>query len=103
MPVGESSVECTGLTPNRGPLALSSRPGKSASFSTRKEIKTENLNLFYASLIGDWNVVTGRYGRRLMWMDGEELCEFEKLIPRLEEYFKLCSQGNQPNPHHEDD
>ncbi|OEH77356.1 hypothetical protein cyc_02880 [Cyclospora cayetanensis] len=30
-------------------------------------------------------------GKRLMWMDGEELAEFEKLIPRLEEYFKLHS------------
>lgn len=29
------------------------------------------------------------YGKRLMWMDAEELHEFEKLIPRLEEYFKL--------------
>ncbi|CDI76922.1 hypothetical protein, conserved [Eimeria acervulina] len=32
-----------------------------------------------------------RHGRRLMWMDAEELREFEKLIPRLEEYFKLYS------------
>ncbi|CDJ34157.1 uncharacterized protein EMH_0060240 [Eimeria mitis] len=39
-----------------------------------------------------------RQGRRLMWMDAEELREFEKLIPRLEEYFKLCSTDELSGP-----
>lgn len=35
-------------------------------------------------------------GKRLMWMDGEELHEFEKLIPRLEEYCRLHGANKHP-------
>lgn len=41
-----------------------------------------------------------RHGKRLLWMDGEELREFEKLISRLEEYFKLQRATQEPGSSH---